>query len=77
MAVTDKMDYLEGQSRRYNLVIDGIEETPGETWTDSEEKVKGVFMEKLQLQGMMEVERAHVQGNLYQGVTEPGRLYAL
>ena len=47
LAVTDKMDYLEGQSRRHNLVTDGIEETPEETWADSEEKVRKVFMEKL------------------------------
>ena len=38
LAVTDKMDHLEGQSRRHNLVMDGTEETPGETWADSEEK---------------------------------------
>jgi len=56
------MDYLEAQSRRHNLVIDGMEETPGETWTDWQEKVKRVFMEKLQLQGMIKVEQAHRAG---------------
>lgn len=29
--LTDKLEYLEGQSRRNNLVIDDIIETPGET----------------------------------------------
>ena len=40
LVFTDKLEYLEGQSRRNNLVIDGIEEVPGETWTEVEEKVK-------------------------------------
>ena len=48
LATIDKLDYLEGQSRRNNLIIDGIEETPGETWADSE--------------AMIEVERAHRAG---------------
>ena len=67
LAATDKLDYLEGQSRRNNLIIDGIEETPGETWADSEEKVKRVLVEKLQLQGTIEVERAHRAGKLVSG----------
>lgn len=29
LAVTDKMEYLEGQSRRNNLVFEGIQERPG------------------------------------------------
>lgn len=44
-----KVDYLEGLSKRNNLIIDGIAETPGETWADSEDKVKKMFNEKLQL----------------------------
>lgn len=31
LATTDKLDYLEGQTRRNNLIINGIEETPGDT----------------------------------------------
>lgn len=37
--ITDRMDYLEGQSRRNNSVLDRIMETPGETWSETEEKV--------------------------------------
>lgn len=62
LAVTDKMEYLEGQSRRNNLVFDGIMESPGETWAETEEKVKKVVAEKLQLQREIEVERAHRTG---------------
>lgn len=40
LAATDKLDYLEGQTRRNNLIINGIEVTPGETWAYSEEKVR-------------------------------------
>ena len=62
LAVTDKMEYLEGQSRRNNLVFEGIQEAPGETWAETEEKVKKVLAEKLQLQREIEVERAHRTG---------------
>lgn len=46
LAVTDKMEYLEAQSRRKNLVIEGVLESPGETWMDTELKVKKVLNEK-------------------------------
>lgn len=62
LAVTDKMEYLESQSRRNNLVFDGIQESQGETWSETEEKVKQVVKEKLQLQREVEVERAHRTG---------------
>lgn len=62
LAVTDKMEYLEGHSRRNNLVFDGIMESSGETWADTEEKIQRVLAEKLQLQGEIEMERAHRTG---------------
>lgn len=62
LVVSDKMEYLEGQSRHNNLVIDGIVESPGETWAEAEEKVKKVLTEKLQLQSDTEMERAHCTG---------------
>ncbi len=40
LAVTNKMEYLEGQSRRNNLLTDWIEESSGETWAETEENVK-------------------------------------
>lgn len=63
-----KLDYLEGQSKRNNLIINGSSELPGETWDDTEKKIKNTFVEKLQLQRDMEVERAHRTGK-----SEPGR----
>ncbi|XP_049897457.1 uncharacterized protein LOC126388379 [Epinephelus moara] len=60
--ILDKQEYLEGQSRRNKIVIDGIPEAPGESWADSEEKVKDMLKKKLQLQREIEVERAHRTG---------------
>ncbi len=61
LTITDKMEYLEGQTRRNNLVLDGVTESPGETWIETEEKVQKILMEKLQLQ-KVEVERTHHAG---------------
>ena len=51
---------LEDRSRRNNLKVDGILETPGETWEDCEEKLQQVFQEKLGLECPIEIERAHL-----------------
>lgn len=58
-SITLKTDYLDGQSRRNNLVFEGIEESPDEGWAEAEEKVKALLMEKLQLPWDIELERAH------------------
>lgn len=52
-----KAEYLENQSRRNNLRINGIEETEGETWAEAEEKVKQAIKNKLDID--VEIERAH------------------
>lgn len=70
-AVTDKMEYLEGQLRRNNLVFDGITGGPGESWADAEEKVRGVLVEKLKLQREIEVVRAHCTGKPVAGGSRP------
>ncbi|KAL7381408.1 hypothetical protein ABVT39_005164 [Epinephelus coioides] len=62
LTVTDKMEYLEGQTRRNHIVFDGVAESPGETWAKMEEKITKILAEKLQLQHKMEVERAHRTG---------------
>lgn len=62
LTVTDKMDYLESQSRRNNLVIEGVVESPDETWKDTELKVGKVLREKLKIQREIEMERAHRTG---------------
>lgn len=63
MSLTVKSDYLEGQSRRNNIIIDGIGESPNESWSVSEDKVRRLISEKLQLDHRaMEIERAHRMG---------------
>ena len=52
-----KTEYLENQSRRNNIRVSGIPEAEGETWDDSEAKVKAVIKEKLQID--VDIERAH------------------
>ena len=52
-------EYVEDRSRRNNLRVDGILETPGETWEDCKEKLQQVFQEKFDLECPVEIERAH------------------
>ena len=70
-AVTDKMEYAEGQSRRSNLIFDGIGEEPGETWAQTEEKVKDVLVDKLELHRTIDIERAHRTGKPAANNTRP------
>ncbi|GAA6090911.1 protein unc-13 homolog C-like [Tachysurus ichikawai] len=37
--MTEKADYLDGQTRRNNLVVDGIPEAQNESWKETEDKV--------------------------------------
>ena len=61
-ASSERIDYLEDQSRRNNLRIDGIEEDQGETWEHVAEKVKGLVRNKIGIQGEVPIERAHRVG---------------
>lgn len=57
-----KLDYLDIQVRKNNIMIDGIPESEKENGAESEEKVRQIFAEKLKLSGM-EFERIHRTGN--------------
>jgi hypothetical protein len=46
ITMTDKSDYLQGQSRRNNMVVGRIAESPHETWTESGHKVREIISEK-------------------------------
>ena len=62
-SMTDKSDNLEGQSRRNNMVVDGIAESPHETWMESEDKVREMISEKLKMNyWKIEVECAQSTG---------------
>ena len=61
--VDDTADYLENQSRRNNLRVDGVKEKPGETWEDNEAALRQVVQRELKLPAeqvdALQIERAH------------------
>ncbi|CAH3194251.1 unnamed protein product [Porites evermanni] len=59
---THKIEYLENQSRRNKIRIDGIREEEAETWNNTETKVKEILKEKLNLDEEPDIERAHRVG---------------
>lgn len=56
-----KTIYLENQ-RRNNLRFERVSEDPNEKWDDTEEKIKNVLVEKLDLDSAPEIDRAHRTG---------------
>lgn len=57
----DKVDYIENQSRRNNVRFDGVEESPKETWDDTEKKITQVLCSNLNIKKAT-IERAHRVG---------------
>lgn len=56
----DKIDYHENQSRRNNVIVDGLKETVNETWQDTEKKVREMLEKNMKFKpGTVEIERAH------------------
>ena len=51
---SQKMEYLENQSRRNNIRVNGIPESDNETWEDAEVKVKREIKDNLDI----DIERA-------------------
>lgn len=45
----DKTEYLEKQSRRNNIVIDGIPESPEESWSEAEKKFREILGGKMNI----------------------------
>lgn len=61
-----KFNYLENQSRRSNVRIDGVPEKAGETWEQTEAERKKIFTNKLGLDSVT-IERAHRTGKKQEG----------
>lgn len=60
-----KANYLDGQCKQNNIVVEGIPESPNEKWCEAEEKVKQIIQEKLQLgQNKITLEKAHRIGRM-------------
>ena len=58
----EKLEYLENQSRRNNIRIDGIPEEDNESWLNTETKAKEALHEKRNLTFETVIERAHRVG---------------
>lgn len=64
----DKLDYLYNQSRKNNILIDGIPDMQDEMWSDSERKVRSMFFETFGLDAEnIETEQAHRIGQYNDG----------
>ncbi|XP_070564536.1 uncharacterized protein [Ptychodera flava] len=58
--LTRELDDMKGRMKRDNLLIYGIEQSPNETWEESESKVKSFISETLDLDGSnFDFERVH------------------
>ena len=57
--VSKKLTELKDRSRRNNLRFDGLTEDPNETWDDCERKVQDVLLNKLNIEGNIEIDRCH------------------
>ena len=57
--VTAKLFELEDRSSRNNLRIDGLQETPNETWKTCEEKVQEILKNNLGFAAEVEIDRCH------------------
>ena len=53
-----KLDYLESQSRRNNLVFDGINEDKDETWATTEKKLTEIISKQLEIKDL-KFDRVH------------------
>lgn len=61
--ISTKTDYIENQSRRNNIIIHGVDESPNEKWTETEEKFRSLLSEKMKIDHQhIEIERAHRSG---------------
>ncbi|KAK7895598.1 hypothetical protein WMY93_020923 [Mugilogobius chulae] len=74
LAFSDKAEHLEGQSKRNNIVIEGIKESGKEAMADCEDKVRKLFIEKLQLDHLkIELDRVYRAGKPLSGNLERPR----
>lgn len=66
-----KLDYLENQSRRNNVIIHGIADESKESWDDTEEKATDFIRNKLGMDDTPDIERAHRLGRFRPGHSRP------
>ena len=69
--VMEKLTELEDRSRRNNVRIDGIPETPNETWENCEEEVRKIIRNKLDITDDIEIDRCHRMGKFQRNKSKP------
>lgn len=57
--LNQSIDELEDRNRRNNLIFFGIAQEQNETWEQTEQKVRDVIRDKMNLNSEFEIERAH------------------
>lgn len=64
----EKLDYIDNQHRRNNILVDGIPDEKGENWIESERKVRTIMETNMGLDAKnIEFERAHRIGHYQEG----------
>ena len=69
--VMEKLTELEDRSWRNNVRIDGIPETPNETWENCEEEVRKIIRNKLDITDDIEIDRCHRMGKFQRNKSKP------
>ena len=65
---------LEDRSRRNNLRIFGVEETPNETWDICKKKVQDIVKKKLGITAEIEFDRCHRTGKFKRNQSKPRKI---
>ena len=69
--VMEKLTELEHRSSRNNVRIDGIPETPNETWENCEEEVRKIIKNKLDITDDIEIDRCHCMVKFQKNKSKP------
>lgn len=68
----DKLDYLENQSRRNNIIIYGVKDEDNENWNATENKAVEFIKNNLKTElKAHEIERSHRLGKKFRGTNRP------
>ena len=69
--VMEKLTELEDRSRQNNVRIDGIPETPNETWGNCDEEMRKIIKNKLDITDDIEIDRCHCMDKFPKSKSKP------
>ena len=69
--INNRIDYLDDQSRRNNLRIDGLSEFKKENWEQTQKLVENFIRDKIEIHNNPEIERAHRVGRFIANSQRP------